>query len=182
MADNVTTLVVVSRKEAIAKGLLKYFTGKSCKHGHLSERYVFGWKCRGCSDDGAIRWREKNPERWKETKAAYNRQEFMREWSKEWRKENVEIVRSHKRNAKAKRRLARGQHSEDDIADILKAQRNRCAYCKIKLKKYQVDHIIAIAKGGTNFRQNIQIACGPCNRAKSAKDPIDFSRSLGKLL
>lgn len=38
---------VVSRKEALEKGLKRYFTGKSCKHGHASERSING-KCLAC--------------------------------------------------------------------------------------------------------------------------------------
>ena len=39
---------LISRSEAIAAGLTKYFTGKPCKHGHLCERYVCKWQCIEC--------------------------------------------------------------------------------------------------------------------------------------
>lgn len=39
---------IVSRKEAIEKGLKKYYTGKTCKNGHYSERYTVGSECQGC--------------------------------------------------------------------------------------------------------------------------------------
>jgi hypothetical protein len=38
---------LITRKEAQAAGLKKYFTGKPCKEGHVSERYVNGG-CIGC--------------------------------------------------------------------------------------------------------------------------------------
>jgi len=33
---------IITRKEALAKGLKRYFTGKPCKHGHISERTASG--------------------------------------------------------------------------------------------------------------------------------------------
>jgi hypothetical protein len=39
---------IISRKEAIQKGLQKYYTGKPCKNGHYSERYTLGSECQAC--------------------------------------------------------------------------------------------------------------------------------------
>ena len=38
---------LISRKEAKNQGLKRYFTGKECKHGHVSERWVTG-QCVEC--------------------------------------------------------------------------------------------------------------------------------------
>jgi hypothetical protein len=38
----------VSRKEAIKAGADLYWTGKQCKNGHMSYRYVSNWQCREC--------------------------------------------------------------------------------------------------------------------------------------
>jgi hypothetical protein len=40
---------IIARSEAKAKGLKRYFTGKPCKHGHVSERYVVAWHCCECA-------------------------------------------------------------------------------------------------------------------------------------
>ncbi len=40
-------LKIISRKEAKEQGLKRYFTGKPCKHGHISERYI-GGSCVEC--------------------------------------------------------------------------------------------------------------------------------------
>ncbi|OKO69265.1 hypothetical protein AC628_33740 [Bradyrhizobium sp. NAS96.2] len=69
------------------------------------------------------------------------------------------------------------------MADLIKQQKRRCAYCRTKLTlDYHVDHILALSRGGSNDRTNLQILCEPCNLAKHAKDPLDFARSLGRLL
>ncbi len=39
---------IISRKEAKEQGLKRYFTGKSCKHGHISERWVGSHSCVEC--------------------------------------------------------------------------------------------------------------------------------------
>lgn len=43
-----TQLVPISRAEASAAGLSFFFTGKRCKHGHLSQRYVSTGSCVMC--------------------------------------------------------------------------------------------------------------------------------------
>lgn len=38
----------MERKEAIEKGLPRYFTGRPCKHGHLGERDTISAACLTC--------------------------------------------------------------------------------------------------------------------------------------
>lgn len=38
---------IVTRAQAKAAGLKRYFTGKPCKHGHITERYIAG-RCVEC--------------------------------------------------------------------------------------------------------------------------------------
>ena len=40
---------IISRQEAIKKGLKKYFTGVACLHGHISERNTSDRSCNECS-------------------------------------------------------------------------------------------------------------------------------------
>jgi hypothetical protein len=42
-------LKIVTRLEAAASGLNKFYTGKPCKHGHLSERWVLNGACVQCN-------------------------------------------------------------------------------------------------------------------------------------
>lgn len=39
---------IISRKQAIAAGTHKYFTGKPCKNGHIAERYTTSGTCEAC--------------------------------------------------------------------------------------------------------------------------------------
>lgn len=44
------SLTSITRQEAIARGLKRYFTGKPCKRGHICDRYVLRRVCVECHD------------------------------------------------------------------------------------------------------------------------------------
>jgi len=115
-------------------------------------------------------WRLNNPEK-------------VTEQFRAWCRANPDKVRVYDRNKRARRRSAEGRHTAADIDRIRKAQKDRCAYCRSKLDgKGHVDHIKALARGGSNWPRNLQLLCVSCNSAKSASDPLDFARKRGKLL
>ncbi len=80
VAESDSKLVVVSRKEAIAKGLRYYFTGKACKHGHVSRRVLRCGTCVQCKNKAISQWQKNN--RAKVTQKA-----------RRWRKNNPERTR-----------------------------------------------------------------------------------------
>jgi 5-methylcytosine-specific restriction endonuclease McrA len=97
-----------------------------------------------------------------------------------YRRRNPEKARefSHRRSERKVGRLPRGT-----IKSIGERQRWRCAVCSKSIKKkYHVDHILPLALGGGHEPSNIQLTCPPCNLRKGTKHPIDFMRSLGRLL
>ncbi len=108
-----------------------------------------------------------------------------REKNKNYRKANPEKIRVSDSNNRARRQGAEGRHTTQDIERIRKMQKDQCAHpwCRKKLHgKGHRDHIIPLAKGGTNFPRNIQLLCNSCNLHKHAKDPIDFAQENGLLL
>lgn len=118
----------------------------------------------------------------------YNREwraknkESARDRHRRWRSANIEKARTSCRNRRARKRQADGHHSEADAINIRKLQRDRCAYCKTRLHNSgELDHIIPLSKGGTNWPRNLQWLCQPCNSSKHARDPIEFSRANGLL-
>ena len=58
----------VTRAEAKALGLKRYFTGKPCKHGHVSERMTSGGNCLTCFNA----WRSEHPERIREIRTKWD--------------------------------------------------------------------------------------------------------------
>ena len=200
---------IITRSEARDRGAKRYFTGDPCSRGHVCERYVASKNCTQCVLDNArtpehrakvrlyvaankgkasawaANYREKNIERYREM----HRRKRMVHGAKYaaykalWRLENQASIRAHTVNRRARKLAAGGTFRKRDIERIFAAQKGRCAACSACIKRsWQIDHIVPLARGGHNWPANLQLLCGPCNRRKSAKDPIDFMRSLGRLL
>jgi 5-methylcytosine-specific restriction endonuclease McrA len=111
-----------------------------------------------------------------------------REPQKKWRIKNPKKVKLRDIRRRARKRFAEGTFTSTDLDRIYKMQRGCCAYCRTKLRgKYEIDHIVPLALGGSNYPNNIQLLCDrvdgqACNQQKSAMDPIDFARTRGLLL
>lgn len=115
-------------------------------------------------------WRGANRERWDEA-------------AKVWREANRPRVRTIWRNRRARVRNAHGSHTVDQILGLLEKQRNRCAACRKSLTDgYHVDHIVPLARGGSNDIGNIQLLCAACNLSKGHSDPIEWAWKKGRLL
>jgi len=51
---------------------------------------------------------------------------------------------------------------------IIQNGSGRCAYCG-STEKLEIDHIIPLARGGTNDSDNLQVLCRSCNRRKGVR-------------
>lgn len=75
---------LISKKEALEKNLIFYFTGKPCKYGHISERLVKGGSCRTCKNLNSENIRNKNREEYNR----YCREKKKEKYSTEKRRES----------------------------------------------------------------------------------------------
>lgn len=66
MAESESSCVVLSRKEAIARGLVHYFTGKPCKRKHIALRLVSCCGCCECQKEKMAQYRPAHKERYRE--------------------------------------------------------------------------------------------------------------------
>lgn len=142
------------------------------RHGALLNLRTREWRARNAGHilEYNQRYARENPER----VAAIKRR---------WNALNAETLRVLYRNRRLRLR-ASGSHTVDDIRDILRMQRYRCAYCRVTLRgrNYHVDHIVPVVLMGHNNRSNLQCTCPPCNLSKGKKLPEVFARSRGFLL
>lgn len=159
----------LAKREALERGD-RYFLGAPCPHGHDGLRWTHNGACVECASSAA---------------QAHNKGEKGATYRRIWNAANKEKVSENNRNAKARRKGADGKHTAQDIRDILKRQKFKCAECKTSVRKKSnrhTDHIMPIALGGSNWPSNLQILCPDCNLSKNAKHPIDWARTKGRLL
>ena len=130
-------------------------------------------------------WIEKNKGKYLTDALRYRtiNKEKVNAGNRAWRIKYPERARKSDSIKKARRYNAPGSFLPQQITELYKKQKGNCVICKSTLhKKFHVDHVMPLARGGTNYIENIQLLCAPCNMSKSDKDPIEFMRSKGLLL
>lgn len=140
-------------------------------------------------------WRDANPEKIKKKNRDYKTANAERlspiaiERTKKWRADNpakvLENARKSSHTRRARQYKAGGSYTNEQLRDLIEKQKWKCAghACGISLRKSkELDHIVPIARGGSNDIANLQYLCPPCNRKKNAKDPIAWAQMNGFLL
>lgn len=81
-------------------------------------------------------------------------------------------------NHRAKQANHAGRLSITDLRHRIYASGGQCEWCTVSILKqpFEVDHIIAIVRGGSNLPENIAVSCPTCNRRKSDKHPARFAQ------
>lgn len=93
-----------------------------------------------------------------------------------WRKANPEAHnlhnRAYKHRRRALRRSAEGWANPTQIAARIAYYGHRCAYCRGPYE--DIDHVIPLSRGGSNWPANLRPACKRCNNDKRAKLPSEW--------
>lgn len=119
------------------------------------------------------------------------RRKYDREWKRKYRATQVEKSRQYEREyrkrpdanltdkACAQRKRARksnapGKFTKDDIIKQYAKQDGSCFWCQTELgDDYHIDHYIPLSRGGTNYPDNIVLACPTCNVRRNNKMPSE---------
>ncbi|QJB22030.1 endonuclease VII [Xanthomonas phage FoX5] len=175
---------VISRAEAKAQGLKRYFTGKPCPNGHLLERHVSSGGCVECARAYAAAWYAANPERHRANAAAWRaanpeRQraydaawqaanpELKRATAAAWRAENPEKVAANVAARRAMKLAAIPADWSDFDAFVME---EAAAACKrresLHGEPFHVDHMVPLSRGGLHAWHNIQVIPARLNMKK----------------
>jgi 5-methylcytosine-specific restriction endonuclease McrA len=79
--------------------------------------------------------------------------------------------RHHGMNRRAREKRAGGRLPKGVKEFLSLRQRQNCAICECYIEhgSGEVDHIVPLAKGGSNELENVQLLCRTCNRSKGAR-------------
>lgn len=89
---------------------------------------------------------------------------------------------STRKNHRKRARLAHAKHEKYSRVEIWERDKFRCYLCKKTLspltpfphpRSLTLDHVIPIARGGSDTRDNVRTACFQCNSTKSGNFPTD---------
>lgn len=91
-------------------------------------------------------------------------------------------LQSHRsKNNRAKRLKAEGFFTQADVDKVHADQNFMCAICGSDTSyAYQVDHILALSRGGSNWPINLQILCKSCNCRKGSKTMDEFFAMIAR--
>lgn len=65
---------------------------------------------------------------------------------------------------------------------ILQKWNRKCAYCGIENVPFEIEHIVAKSKGGSNRVSNLCLSCHSCNQAKGNKPVEEFLKKKPEIL
>ena len=153
----------LSRAEAKAQGLTRYFTGKPCKRGHVSERLTSNYCCVECK-----RPRERQACR---MYYAANPEKFIAR-VEVYRKANLEKWAERKAKARVRKNgtsVELTPHQKHQVNQIYLLMRRLTLATGIQ---HHVDHYIPVTKGGSHAPENLWVIPAEQNMRKGSKLPV----------
>lgn len=161
---------------------LDYIARHQQEHRDYQRQYV-----KDCPDKiKAINEREKelrktDPERIRaRDRAKYHKNpKKATERTLRYQRNHPEVRSYHDRKKTAKRNNAEGTYTKTDIELLYRTQKAKCWHCGISIAdKYHIDHLIPLSRGGTNWPNNLVLACPKCNMSKGSKLTHEWNGKL----
>lgn len=113
-----------------------------------------------------------HPEKAAEYSAAY-RERHRQQWRERARARNSRL--------RALRSGAPGHHAPVDVIRLWHHQRGECARCGVRFGKqphnggFEVDHILPLSRGGSDWPHNLQLLCRSENRQKKDRTEAEYT-------
>lgn len=177
MAES-TGITIISRAEAKARGLTRYFTGKPCARRHRADRLVSNGACRACKIETQREYRAGNPEKYKESGRKWRadnpeyfrdyfreNQDRSRELSRAWKLANPERTKKINRDSILRTpgiAAFRAKRWRDANPEKTKEIRKRCYVRRMMDPRHKIDASIrtglsgSIAKGGKHGKKTYE--------------------------
>jgi hypothetical protein len=156
--------------EAKRQGVTYYFTGKPCKHGHISERFASSKACKQCVYERNRQrttkedyWIDYGDEAYKERKREASRRYYQKNKNK-WDKLFVK--------RRKQERLSKRASTERDKLEIKRMKLEAQLLTINSGVKHEVDHIIPLIHEkvcGLHTKHNCQVLTKADNRRKGAR-------------
>lgn len=143
-------MTIISRKTAQKLKLVRYYTGKACKFGHLSERFTSTGGCKECIVCRVVTWRNHN-------RATHNARNRV------YRQNNLRLMVAKMQKYRATKLNA--MPSWVDISELKEIYQN----CP---SGFQVDHVVPLRGknvSGLHVPWNLQYLTPQDNQRKSNK-------------
>lgn len=135
------------------------------QHGAYMLLIMEAWLRPTCSlpDDDALLSRLccMTPAQWKKNKPTVMAFWCLNKRRKEW----VQPSAKHS----GQRKIRRKQLPESIRANVFERDGQKCRYCGDTNGPFEIDHVLAVVRGGGNSVSNLVVACRECNRSKGSK-------------
>lgn len=161
----------ITRKDAVAKGLPRYFTGIACSKGHVAERYTKNETCCECANATANATKAKDRKKYVQSSVEWAR----RNPDKAYLYQKISLARrpGHRNLLTANYRTAKDSRmpkwlNQGQMAEMRGIYEFCAAFRKIGLD-YHVDHIVPLrgdTVSGLHVPWNLQVIPGEENVRK----------------
>ncbi|MDP9073181.1 MAG: HNH endonuclease [Actinomycetota bacterium] len=106
--------------------------------------------------DGWARWKAANPDLAAEQRRA---------WDRKWATDHPELNAHKAARRRARTFSAEGSHTVEEWLLVCHTWKGACAYCG-RVGPLTRDHVVPLARGGSDYIANILPACRECNTSK----------------
>lgn len=178
---------IITRREAIERGLIRYYTGKPCHRGHVTERYTGSCNCCGCEVLRHADNREAALERFR--KYYQKNRESERKRKRKYYRENKALYVAH---AAARQRNTREyvaeltpdeQQQRIDLYKLRDQMNEQTEHTPVDPLYVEVEHIVPLSQAepfGINpeHPSNLHLAYKKDNAAKGNNIPINVQEKV----